>query len=69
MRPEDIKLRSTYRGGKNGELRFVIRYGASDKYVCWAHPRERLVYGGFSHDTCTSRASFAKWATEEVADV
>lgn len=67
MRAEDIKPGRTYRGGKNGDQRAVVRYGAHEGFVCWAPERERLPYGGFVNTRCTSTAAFAKWATEEVS--
>lgn len=67
MKVEDIKIGATYAGGKNGELRTVVRWGASMRWVCWAPTRKRLPLGGFLDTRCTKTASFAKWAEEEVA--
>lgn len=66
MRPDDIKLGATYRGGKNGELRTAVNYGSSKAWLCWAPTSERLPLGGFVRTKCTSTESFAKWATEAV---
>lgn len=68
MNVEDIKVGSTYVGGKNGQRRTVTGWGATG-YVCWAPSWTRLPLGAFMQaDTrCTSTASFAKWAKEEVA--
>ncbi len=65
MRTDEIKPGKTYRGGKAKELRAVISWGSTEKYVCWAPERERLPLGGFAGNRCTERASFAKWAVEE----
>lgn len=56
----------TYIGGKNAERRAIVRWGADQRWVCWAPERERLPYGGFMRTNCTSTGSFARWANEEV---
>ncbi len=63
MKPEDIFLGQTYRGGKHNELRTVVGWGASLDYVCYGLTRERLPLGGFVKTKCVSRKAFAKWAT------
>ena len=69
MKADEIKLRSVYAGGKNGDRRYVIQYGRDESMLIWGHPRNRLVHGGYAGPTfCTSRAAFAKWATNEVTD-
>lgn len=66
MTPDEIEVDRTYRGGLHGDLRTVVRYGSSKEWVCWAPTRERLPLGGFVNTRCTSRVSFAKWATEAL---
>lgn len=68
LKASDIELGATYGGGKNGDRRTVVRWGSSEKWLCWAPTRERLPYGGFANTRCTGTAAFAKWATERLAD-
>lgn len=62
MDPAEIEIGRTYIGGKNDELRTVVQWGSTREYVCWAQTRKRLPLGGSMSTTCTSTASFAKWA-------
>lgn len=66
MRPEEIIIGRTYAGGKNGDLRVAVSYGADRNFICFAPPNKRLPYGGFLSTTCVSIKAFAKWATAEV---
>lgn len=66
MQIADIQPGRTYKGGKHGEKRTVTAWGATYNHVVWTETHTRLPYGGFIHTRCTSTASFAKWATEEV---
>ncbi|AFU86713.1 hypothetical protein D869_gp201 [Caulobacter phage CcrRogue] len=69
IRIEDVQPGFIYRGGKSGALRQVVSYGANESFVCWANPHDRLPYGGFLNTTCTSRASFARWADKIEEEV
>lgn len=62
MKPEEIKPGGIYIGGKNDEVRAVVEFGASERWVLWAPERERLPLGGFVRTRTTERKSFAKWA-------
>lgn len=66
MKPDEIEVDRTYRGGLHGDLRTVTGYGSSKEWVIWAPTHERLPLGGFVNTRCTSRGSFAKWATEVI---
>jgi hypothetical protein len=68
VRPLDVVPGRTYVGGKSGESRTVVKFGASQEWVCWAPTKERLPHGGFVNTRCTSRDSFARWAESEVVD-
>lgn len=67
MKASDIKIGSTYIGGKNGDRRTVTGYGSSRRWICWAPTQKRLPLGAFmlADTRCTTIAQFAKWATEE----
>ncbi|AFO71610.1 hypothetical protein Ccr29_gp242 [Caulobacter phage Ccr29] len=69
MDRQDIQPGFIYRGGKNGTLRQIVSYGATEDFVCWANPHDRLPYGGFISTICTSRTSFARWADKIEEEV
>lgn len=62
---EQIEPGKIFAGGKHGQRRAVVQWGADHRWVCWAPEHERLPYGGFSRTYCTSTKSFAAWATAE----
>lgn len=67
MNVNDIEPGKTYRGGQNGDLRHVIKWGADETYVVWSLERNRLPLGGFVDGRrCTTRVAFARWAIERV---
>jgi len=66
MAENEILPGNTYKGGKNGEFRTVTGFGSSESHVVWALTRERLPLGGFARTRVSTRASFAKWASEKV---
>ena len=67
VKTEDIQPGNTYAAAKGDHNhRTVVRWGATEKHVCWAPTYQRLPHGGFTSTRCTSTASFAKWAGERV---
>lgn len=67
MRIEDIEPKRTYIGGNDQQKRTVIGWGASPEFVVWSPTSNRLPYGGFVGGIrCTTRKSFAKWATAQI---
>lgn len=66
MKIEDIRIGTTYTNGT--QKRRVVNFGASRDWVVWGDCRFRLPLGGFINTRCTSTKSFAKWATEAVAE-